>query len=195
MGRTRPAGPGRDEDKTGASLAAAADRQNMLPFLPPDYDPESLEGMRLGLSWWLIGTGRLWRRLLDEKLRFSDQTQPRWRVLAWARMLPGIKQAQLAERMGIAGPTLVRILDGLERQGMIERRDSPDDRRVKEIHLTAQARPVVEQISAQVNEVRDMLLQDISAEELRVSLSVMERIRARIAEASTPGALATGDDD
>ena len=85
-------------------------------FVPQTHPPDSPEGMRLSLSWGLIGTGRIWRRLLDEKLRYSNQTQPRWRVLAWARLRPGIAQTELAARLGISGPTLVRILDNLARQ-------------------------------------------------------------------------------
>ena len=153
-------------------------------FVPQTHDPDSIAGVRLSLSWWLIATGRMWRRLLDERLKFSSQTQPRWRVLAWARLRPGIAQTELAERLGISGPTLVRILDSLARQNMIERRESGTDRRVKEIHLTAAAHPVIEQISREVGEIRDYLLQDVSPEEMQTFLAILELIaRKRIAAA------------
>jgi len=151
-------------------------------FVPQTHPPDSPEGMRLSLSWGLIGTGRIWRRLLDEKLRYSNQTQPRWRVLAWARLRPGIAQTELAARLGISGPTLVRILDNLARQKLIERRESTVDRRVKEIYLTETAHPIVAQISKDVALIRHALLQDISIEEMRICLSVLDRIRARVAQ-------------
>ena len=151
------------------------------PFVPQTYDPGSLNGLRLSLHWWLLGTGRLWRNLVDERLKTNDQTQPRWRVLSWANLLPGIKQTELAERMGISGPTLVRILDSLEAQGMIERRESPDDRRVKEIHLTERGLPVVEQIDAEVSEIRDTVLADISEKDLRTCLDVLAHMRHNLA--------------
>jgi MarR family transcriptional regulator for hemolysin len=154
------------------------------PFVPQTYDPDSREGLKLSFAWWIIGTGRLWRNLMDERLKTSDQTQPRWRVLAWARMLPGIKQTDLADRMGIADPTLVRILDNLETQGMIERREAAGDRRVKEIRLTAKAEPMLQEIGQEVLLIRDSLLQDVSDEELRICLSVMARVRARVPELS-----------
>lgn len=151
------------------------------PFVPQTFDPDSLNGLRLSLHWWLLGTGRLWRNLVDERLKTADQTQPRWRVLSWANLLPGIKQTELAERMGISGPTLVRILDSLEAQGMIERRESPGDRRVKEIHLTERGQPVVEQIDAEVSEIRDTVLADISEENLRICLDVLAHMRHNLA--------------
>ena len=170
-----------------AAISAMADPS---PIGPQADRPASIEALRHSLSWWLIGTGRMWRRLLDERLKFSSQTQPRWRVLAWARLRPGIPQTELAERLDISGPTLVRILDGLARQGMIERRESREDRRVKEIYLTQSALPLVEAISAEVGEIRDYLLQDVSQEEMLLCLDVFERIRARTEELSTPESLA-----
>ncbi|WP_404712960.1 MarR family transcriptional regulator [Sphingomonas sp. MMS24-J13] len=154
------------------------------PFVPQTYHPDSLNGLRLSLHWWLLGTGRIWRNLVDERLKTADQTQPRWRVLSWAHLLPGIKQTELAERMNISGPTLVRILDSLEGQHLIERRESADDRRVKEIHLTERGKPVVEQIDAEVSEIRDAVLEGVSEEELRTCLNVLAHLRRNLADVS-----------
>jgi len=152
------------------------------PFVPQVFDPESSEGLRLSLSWWVVNTGRLWRKLLDERLRAAGQTQPRWRVLAWARMLPGVTQTELAQRMGIAGPTLVRILDSLNAQRMIERRENAVDRRVKEVHLTPEAEPLVREISQEVRAIRQALLEGVSDEDIRTCLDVLAHIRTRAAE-------------
>ena len=48
----------------------------------------------------------------------------------------GCSQRELAERMGIEGPTLVRHLDRLEREGLIERRRDRADRRITRISMT-----------------------------------------------------------
>jgi MarR family transcriptional regulator for hemolysin len=155
-------------------------------FIPHTHDPESLDGQRLILSWFLVSTGRQWSRLLDERLRLASQTQPRWRVLAWAKMIPGINQTELAERMRISGPALVGILDGLAKRGLIERRPSAKDRRANEIHLTASAAPVIARLAEQVATIRDELLQDVTAEELRTCVSVLARIRDRLGMVSEP---------
>lgn len=155
------------------------------PFVPQIYDPASRDGLKHSMSWWLIGTGRLWRNLLDERLKAAGQTQPRWRVLAWAQMLPGIKQTALAERMDIAHPTMVRIIDSLVEQGMIERRETAGDRRVRGIHLTDRALPLISEIETTVRDIGDTLLQDVSTEELSLCLDVLRRIRARVVEMGT----------
>jgi MarR family transcriptional regulator for hemolysin len=145
-------------------------------------DPNSVEALRVQMSWWLIGTGRAWHNLLDERLRFSGQTQPRWRVLAWAQLQPGINQSELSERMSVTSATLVGIIEGLVRQGLIERRERGDDRRIKELYLTPAAHPMVDQISREVAAIRDRLLEDVSREDLETCLSVLARIRQRIAD-------------
>jgi MarR family transcriptional regulator for hemolysin len=157
-------------------------RRRTGAFVPQVHDPESIDGLRLTLSWCLVAAGRGWSRLLDDRLRIENQTRPRWRALAWARLMPGITQTELAERMSISSPALVGTLDGLVKMGLVERRSSEQDRRVNEIHLTAAAQPVIERITAEAATIRDHLLQDISAEELRGFLSVLDRIRYRLSQ-------------
>lgn len=193
-GLAATAGTATSQGGIGRIMARKADRLGEIryegdpltsdPFVPQTYDPASRDGLRLSLHWWLLGTGRIWRNLVDERLKSAEQTQPRWRVLSWANLLPGITQTELAERMGISGPTLVRILDSLETQGLIERRESAEDRRVKEIHLTSRGQPVVEQIDAEVSEIRNAVLDGVSVEDLHTCLNVLSHIRHNLAAVS-----------
>lgn len=153
-----------------------------VPGPPPNRSqpPGSDDDLRVQMSWWLVGTGRAWHNLLDERLRFAAQTQPRWRVLAWARLQPGINQTELAERMSVTSATLVAIVDGLVREGLLERREGKADRRIKNLHLTPAAHPIVEAITREVMGIRNALLRDVSREEMEICLSVLERIRGAV---------------
>lgn len=115
----------------------------------------------------------------DEK-KLSATTQPRWRVLAWARLQPGINQTELAERMSVTSATLVAIVDALVRQGLLERRESKADGRIKNLHLTPAAHPIIEAISKEVNDIRNALLSNVSRSEMEICLSVLERVRNAI---------------
>lgn len=170
------------------TLVKKAAKAPLLPGPPhiKGLAPGSEEDLHVQMSWWLVGTGRAWHNLLDERLRFSGQTQPRWRVLAWAQIQPGISQSELAERMSVTSATLVGIIDGLVRLGLIERRESGDDRRIKELHLTPAAHPIIEQISREVVAIRTALLKNVSREEMETCLSVLARIRHEIAHFSGP---------
>jgi DNA-binding MarR family transcriptional regulator len=52
---------------------------------------------------------------------------------------PGRQQAELARLLTITKPTATRLLDGLQAKGLVERRDSDRDGREWEIHPTAKA--------------------------------------------------------
>ena len=74
---------------------------------------------------------RRWRKLLDERLKDLGVTQARWFTLVCLPRGGGVTQRELAHLMTIENPTLVRLLDSLEEQGLIERRHSERDRRAR----------------------------------------------------------------
>ncbi|MBO0738865.1 MAG: winged helix-turn-helix transcriptional regulator [Alphaproteobacteria bacterium] len=63
----------------------------------------------------------------------------------------GVSQAEVATWLGIEPIALVRMLDKLHEEGVVERRAHPTDRRVRTLWLTPAAGPVVERILA-INE-------------------------------------------
>jgi MarR family transcriptional regulator, transcriptional regulator for hemolysin len=73
-------------------------------------------------------------------------TRSQWQVLAHLADREGIHQGGLADVLEIEPITLVRILDKLQAAGLIERRPHEKDRRVWLLHLTAEARPVLERM-------------------------------------------------
>ena len=134
--------------------------------------PRNEFGFRLGrLSRW-------WRGQIDERLKPLGLTQARWIVLVNLRRGgEGMLQKDLARFVGVEGPTLVRVLDYLERKKLIERRADASDRRAKSVHLTDQGHESLRQIDSIANELRARLLDGIDDRELQTCLSVFERIR------------------
>ena len=64
------------------------------------------------------------RQAVDAELRVLGLTEATWRPLAYVgRLGEGVRQRELAAALGIEGPSLVRLLDNLERRGLIERRE------------------------------------------------------------------------
>jgi DNA-binding MarR family transcriptional regulator len=58
----------------------------------------------------------------------------------------GLSQQALGERLGILPSRLVLLVDELEERGLIERRDSPEDRRSYALHLTEKGRETLEAV-------------------------------------------------
>jgi MarR family transcriptional regulator for hemolysin len=129
----------------------------------------------------LSRVNRGWRALLDARLRDSSCTQARWFVLLQlSRGEPGMTQRELADRVGVESPTIGRLLDALERQGLIERLPVDGDRRANHIRLTDAAQPMIAEIDQTVRGVRRELLADIPARDLDTCLSVLQTINERL---------------
>ncbi len=86
-----------------------------------------------------------------------------------------MRQKDLAEAVGIEGSTLVRLIDALDKAGLIERK-TDEDRRAKIICLTPQGRAVVKRVEAATAAVRQRVLAGLSDEELARTLSVLDRV-------------------
>ena len=129
----------------------------------------------------LASANRKLRALVDERARNMGLTLSRARLLMQLAKADGPIQSDLAGLLDIEQPTLVRLLDGLERTGMIERRAAPGDRRARRVFLTSAARAQAEDILAFLTELRADILDDVDREELEIALRVLSRMSRNIA--------------
>lgn len=117
------------------------------------------------------------RFAMDDQFRPIGITDATWRTLFYLNQTgDGVQQKQLARTMGIEGPSLVRLLDNLEKKNFIERKSSPEDRRSKTIHLTASARKQLDTLQTIAAKVRKRLLKDISSSDLETCIKVFKKI-------------------
>lgn len=95
---------------------------------------------------------RLWLRLLTctmlverhIKARLRERfgmSLPRFDLMAQLERAPeGLKMSELSRRLMVSGGNVTSLVDQLVREGMVERRDVPGDRRASAVRLTAQGR-------------------------------------------------------
>jgi MarR family transcriptional regulator, transcriptional regulator for hemolysin len=138
----------------------------------------------------LFGTARAWRTKLDQRLRPLGLSQGKWRTLIHlSRSGNKLTQKQIAERMGIEEATLAGLLNRLQHDGWIERRESPSDRRCKIIHLQRGSKPVLSKIFNAAQGLRHELIEDVPADDLATCVRVLRRIREKAEE---PGVARNG---
>jgi MarR family transcriptional regulator for hemolysin len=183
-------------DKSAPSAkAAAADKPAPHPHhLPtiseaaelfhtshPLYRPGSRSDLNSQVTGRLNLIARRYRTRLNENLRRIGQTQARWDALFWISVSDeGATQSELAERIGVEGPTLVRMLNRLEQEGLVERRGAKGDRRAKTIRLKPAAERALTAIAELSAPFRDEILQDATDQELVAFLKVLEKIMGRL---------------
>ncbi|QKZ06225.1 MULTISPECIES: MarR family transcriptional regulator [Pseudomonas] len=130
---------------------------------------------RFGMQ--LAQMSRGWRAELDRRLAGLGLSQARWLVLLHlARFEQTPTQRELAQSVGVEGPTLARLLDSLESQGLVQRQAVLEDRRAKKILLCESARPLIEQIETIANALRAELFAGVDEAEMRVCMRVHQQI-------------------
>ena len=113
------------------------------------------------------------RQAVDSELGAYGLTEATWRPLAYVgRLGEGVRQRELAAALGIEGPSLVRLLDNLERRGLIERREQKGDRRVRGIYLTSPGR----ELQRRVLRISDTIQQRVLAAADPRDLEACERL-------------------
>lgn len=133
---------------------------------------------------WVAMTSHALRRALNDQLAQEGITFRQWEVLAWSTSINELSQADLADRMGIEAPTLAGILARMERDGWLERRCCPHDRRKKRFRPTAKAEAVWERMLSCCHAVRARAVEGLSAEELAALKQTCETIRQNLSQDS-----------
>jgi len=97
----------------------------------------------------------------------------------------GLTQQALSDLLGIFPSQLVRLLDVLEEQKLMERRDTPEDRRSYRLHLTRKGRGVL----AQIEELTERLEEDLFAALSEREMGVLRELLTRVVKQQqiTPG--------
>ncbi|MCG8520377.1 MULTISPECIES: MarR family transcriptional regulator [Marinobacter] len=120
---------------------------------------------------------RRWRKLLDERLKDLGVTQARWTTMVYLQKGgEGLTQRELAGLMAIENPTLVRLLDSLEEQNLIERRPCQHDRRARRLFLTEDGERFMDDLNERAVELRDQMLEGVTDDEVECALKVFQKI-------------------
>lgn len=137
------------------------------------------------VGWWVARTYLAYNRALNDELAPHGVTFRQTQVLGWIAMDGELTQVELAGRMQIEPPTLVGILDRMERDGWIVRAACPKDRRKKMIQVGPRAEPVWEKIIACGRQVRARATAGLSEAELTELRRLLDRVRDNVMQ-STP---------
>ena len=91
-----------------------------------------------------------------------------------------LSQQRLGERQGVDRTTMIGVVDELERNGFVERRRNPADRRAYALHPTSLGRRRLRQAEAAVERAEDEFLAPIPADDRR-------RLKALLRTLISPG--------
>lgn len=152
------------------------------------YTGGSRAELEFRFSRLLILAARRWSTYIDEVIRQrTGQPRSRWQTLAALAFSDGpIATIELAERMAVQWPSLVRTLNDLEAEGLIERRVNPADKRSRLVTITQQGLAVFDEVKTVLDPARAALLREFADEELATAERLLERFFAVMGQAGEP---------
>jgi MarR family transcriptional regulator for hemolysin len=134
------------------------------------------------IGYWLLIGSQTYQRALNEELAPHGVTFRQTQVLGWLALDGQLSQNELAAKMMIEPPTLVGILDRMERDGWISRIACPSDRRKKILVVNPTADGVWDKIVACAKRVRARAVQGLSAEEIETLKRLVRRVQHNLSE-------------
>jgi DNA-binding MarR family transcriptional regulator len=120
------------------------------------------------------------RRLTKELARQVDLTGPQLTVLKMLEGLGDLSLSELSERIRAQNSTVTGIIDRMERESLVVRTRSTEDRRVVKIKLTDKGSKIARAIAVEPMEIFRGALDSLSAGETRDLLKILTKIARRV---------------
>lgn len=136
------------------------------------------------LPFEIAETAHALRKAFDRRACGMGVTRAQWKVLFRVTARPGMRQIDLADMLDIEPITLSRIVDRLEEGGLVERVSDPADRRAWRLHITAQARPLVEKLQALADDMIAEAFAGIDLKDIEITRQVLGRVRDNASRAA-----------
>ena len=108
-----------------------------------------------------------------DHLQQFDLTPAQFDVIAQLSMAPGISQQGLAEKLLVTKGNICGLLDRLEKQGLVVRRDDPEDRRSHQLYLTEKAEKLAECVIPAQEQYIQEHISVLSEDEQRTLLALL----------------------
>jgi MarR family transcriptional regulator, transcriptional regulator for hemolysin len=122
-------------------------------------------------------TAKAFVKALDSKLREKvGVTFGQWKVMVMLVNQDGLSQTEIADRLGLEGPTLIPIIDKMEKEGLVIRKVDLSDRRNNRIYRTEKADALWDNMIKCALEIRQVSVKDIPEENINIMRNVLEKI-------------------
>ena len=112
----------------------------------------------------------------SEEVRSLGATLQMWRVLAALRDRDGRRMGDLSETTSIEVSTLTRLVDTMEKKGLVARRRDADDARVVALHVTPAGRRLTQRITPIAERYERVALAGFTAVETDTLKATLRRL-------------------
>jgi DNA-binding MarR family transcriptional regulator len=143
------------------------------PHTPLPLEEEVFVSFQRAADWLLQG--------VESLLKLHGLSPAQYNVLRILRGAgsEGLSCREVAERMVTRDPDMTRLLDRLEKQGLLSRERRKDDRRVVTTRITPQGLDLLKRLDQPLHELHRRQLRHIPAAHLKALAGLLDEVRAR----------------
>jgi DNA-binding MarR family transcriptional regulator len=145
---------------------------------PVKYSATSRKVPQVGVAFLLSQVGAHAAYIFEDRLCAMELKPHHAGILRMLGANPGLSQQELSDLFGVFPSRLVVLLDQLEMQQFIERRDDPSDRRGHRLYLTNAGRKALASIGRLTRELENDLCSSLSSAERETLTNLLARIVA-----------------
>ncbi len=103
---------------------------------------------------------------LEARMAPYHVTRTQWLAMYYISKKENMTQNELADALGTKDPTVVSLIDRMERDDMLKRSPSPKDRRVRYLSLTPNGKKLCVKLTAVAEQFKDDAISGISEKDL-----------------------------
>jgi len=117
------------------------------------------------ISFLLVQICRAQRNVANETLAEIGLHAGQELFLGQLWQQDGLAQSQIVEQMCVQPPTVSKMLDRMERSGLVLRRPDPEDSRISRVYLTEQGRNLQQGVCTMWDQLEKKIVEGLSVEE------------------------------
>ena len=142
-------------------------------------EAEAQPGSDRNFGFLVHDVSRLIKRRFDRRARQTGLpiTRRQAAVILYIARNEGVSQSEVASWLDMEPIALVRMLDKLHEEGLVERRAHKTDRRIRTLWLTPAARPVIERILIINQAIREEAFAGLPAQARDTVINILGRIK------------------
>ncbi len=119
----------------------------------------------------------IWRHKL---LRNEGLSKPGFFIMHFVSIKGPLKLTECSMSLGVSKPTVTKIVDNLEKDGLVRRIKEEGDRRSYDVHLTDLGKERLDTLNKQMESVFYSATKDIDVEEIRRLNSAISSVRDKL---------------
>lgn len=139
----------------------------------------------------IVETSRLLRAVVEQRLKPYGMTRSQFATLSRLDAQDGLAQHELADVLEVQPIAMVRLVDQLSAQGLVERRNDPADRRINRLFITEAGRKRVARLESFKDGLGLELFEGLGPQEVTEVIRTLDRLHANLKSMQAADAAAT----